>query len=330
MKTIADGVKVSVIVPVHNTATWLERCVDSLRRQTLRELEIVLVENGSTDGSAAACDALAAADARIRVLHLGRADLSRARNAGLEVAAAPYVGFVDSDDYVEPDMFELLWTAVVRYDAEMACCDPIVEPEDAPQTVEPTACPEMSVRTPAEVLTELLLEERTPAVWLRLFDRRLFEGLPFPPDALFEDHRTLHRWVARCRRVVQVDRACYHYVQHGGSICHTFTPRKHYHFFLANYDRFEFVCGGDRIFDGAWPAAVYDRLVRSCLWNFKEAMRRERPADFSEPVRDMRGKLERIYRARLPLPRATRRRLWRVVRCWPFYYLIHFALRKKR
>ena len=97
--------KVSVIVPVHNTAPWLDRCVESVRAQTLRDIEIILVENRSTDASPELCDAYPAADARIRVLHLAEAGLSRARNAGLAVATAPYVGFVDSDDYIEPDMF---------------------------------------------------------------------------------------------------------------------------------------------------------------------------------------------------------------------------------
>ncbi len=81
--------KVSVIVPVHNTAQWLDRCVESVRAQTLRDIEIILVENRSTDASPELCDAYPAADARIRVLHLAEAGLSRARNAGLAVATAP-------------------------------------------------------------------------------------------------------------------------------------------------------------------------------------------------------------------------------------------------
>ena len=148
--------KVSVIVPVHNTAPWLDRCVESVRAQTLRDIEIILVENRSTDASPELCDAYPAADARIRVLHLAEAGLSRARNAGLAVATAPYVGFVDSDDYIEPDMFRRLYDAAVESGAQIAYGDLIYEEEGTPQPAEPAG--PVTVRMPDEVLCDLLLE----------------------------------------------------------------------------------------------------------------------------------------------------------------------------
>ena len=126
MKTETTA-KVSVIIPVHNTEKWLTRCVESVRQQTLADIEIILAENCSTDGSAELCDAYARKDDRIRVLHIDHADLSGARNAGLAVAQAKYIGFVDSDDYIEPDMFARLLDAAERCDAEMAYCDFISE-----------------------------------------------------------------------------------------------------------------------------------------------------------------------------------------------------------
>ena len=191
--------KVSVIVPVHNTAQWLDRCVESVRAQTLRDIEIILVENRSTDASPELCDAYPAADARIRVLHLAEAGLSRARNAGLAVATAPYVGFVDSDDYIEPDMFRRLYDAAVESGAQIAYGDLIYEEEGTPQPAE-SAGP-VTVRTPDEVLCDLLLERISASACTKLFDRTLFEGLQFPLDVWFEDHRVVHEWVARCRRI---------------------------------------------------------------------------------------------------------------------------------
>ena len=185
MKTETTA-KVSVIVPVHNTAKWLARCVESVRRQTLPDIEIILAENGSTDGSAELCDVYAREDGRIRVLHLAHADLSGARNAGLAVASAKYVGFVDSDDYLEPDMVARLLDAAERCDAEMAYCDFISEAEEAPQTV-PDSEVAPQLLTPQETLRELLLEKLSPAVWTKLFDRRLFGERQFPDDYFFED-----------------------------------------------------------------------------------------------------------------------------------------------
>ena len=102
--------KISVIVPVHNTEQYLEKCVRSLTSQTLKDIEIILVENASTDGSLSLCKALAAQDERISYVHSDVGDLAAARNLGLTIAASEYVAFVDSDDTVQPDMYETLYT----------------------------------------------------------------------------------------------------------------------------------------------------------------------------------------------------------------------------
>ena len=100
--------RVSIIVPVHNTEKYLEATVQSLLAQTLKDIEIILVENGSTDGSLALCHEVAKTDERIKVMHLDKGDLSYARNNGLTLATSEYVAFVDSDDTVRPEMYETL------------------------------------------------------------------------------------------------------------------------------------------------------------------------------------------------------------------------------
>ena len=110
---------VSIIVPVHNTADYLHKCIESLRSQTLQQIEIILVDNLSVDGSSEICDEYAKIDKRIKVLHLSIAGLSIARNAGMRIASAPYIGFVDSDDYVEPAMFEKMLDAMVQSDMNL-------------------------------------------------------------------------------------------------------------------------------------------------------------------------------------------------------------------
>ena len=111
--------KVSVIVPVYQVEAYLERCVDSLRRQTLEELEIILVDDGSPDGCPDACDRYAAEDRRVRVIHQSNQGAGPARNAGLSIATGDYVGFVDSDDYVLPEMFQRLYEAAETYGADL-------------------------------------------------------------------------------------------------------------------------------------------------------------------------------------------------------------------
>lgn len=114
--------KVSIIVPVYNSEAYLHQCVDSLLTQTLEDVEIVLVDDGSPDGSAAICDAYAAKDARVKVIHKQNGGLVSARIAGVNAAAAPYVGFVDGDDFAAPHMYETLYSAAAENDADIVCC----------------------------------------------------------------------------------------------------------------------------------------------------------------------------------------------------------------
>ncbi len=101
--------KVSVVVPVYNVEKYLERCIESIRNQTLEDIEIILVDDGSPDNCPKICDGFAEKDSRIKVIHKKNGGLSSARNAGIYAATGEYIGYIDSDDYAEPDMFEILY-----------------------------------------------------------------------------------------------------------------------------------------------------------------------------------------------------------------------------
>ena len=112
---------ISVIVPVYNVEKYLGKCVDSILAQTYENLEIILVEDGTKDNSGAICDAYAAKDSRIRVIHKENGGLSSARNAGMDIARGEYFGFVDSDDWIEPKMYETLLNLAEKYHADLVC-----------------------------------------------------------------------------------------------------------------------------------------------------------------------------------------------------------------
>ncbi len=112
----------SIIVPVYNREQFLERCVRSIEASTLQNIEIILVDDGSVDHSGALCDKLAEEDNRIFVIHQQNAGVSAARNRGLEKARGKYFAFVDSDDYIEPDMYDKMIAAMEEHDADMVCC----------------------------------------------------------------------------------------------------------------------------------------------------------------------------------------------------------------
>lgn len=113
---------ISVIVPVYKTEPYLKKCIDSLLCQTLKDIEIILVNDGSPDNSAAICDKYAALDARVKVIHKNNGGLSSARNAALDICSGDYIGFVDSDDFVAPNMFEELYQSSIMHNSDISIC----------------------------------------------------------------------------------------------------------------------------------------------------------------------------------------------------------------
>ena len=115
--------KVSVVVPIYNVEKYIEQCVDSIRNQTLEDIEIILVDDGSPDNCPQICDEYKKLDNRIKVVHKKNGGLSSARNAGMRVATGEYIGFVDSDDYIEVDMYEKMYNTAKKYDVDFVMCD---------------------------------------------------------------------------------------------------------------------------------------------------------------------------------------------------------------
>lgn len=113
--------KVSIIVPVYNVENYLSRCLNSLINQTLKDIEIICVNDGSTDGSSAILEEFAQKDSRIRIVNKENGGLSSARNEGLKYVTSDYVGFVDSDDWIEPDTYESALSAVQKTNADIVC-----------------------------------------------------------------------------------------------------------------------------------------------------------------------------------------------------------------
>lgn len=127
---------ISVIVPVYNVKPYLQKCVDSIRNQTYQNLEIILVDDGSTDGSGEMCDEYANKDSRVIALHQKNAGQGAARNLGLDTAHGEWVGFVDADDWIDLNYYEKLVQAAETADADMACCDRRIYDEEGNLTYE--------------------------------------------------------------------------------------------------------------------------------------------------------------------------------------------------
>lgn len=316
---------ISVIIPIHNTAEYLERCIESVRNQTLKELEIILVDNLSIDKSPVICDEYEKLDFRIRVLHLSIAGPSVARNAGIRIASAPYVGFVDSDDYLESTMYADMLKVLEQKQADMVYCNFCYEYEDNRiEQIYPNSG--MSYfRSSTEVLRDIICEQVSSSPCTKLFKKELFDSLLFPEGVFFEDHATVYRWVAECKNIVWIDRAYYHYIQREGSTCHTVDSVKHYHFFLAEYPRLEFIKRMN-LFEKEKEYEAVNFIIANCLYRFSEFMKGSQLEKNQYMLQDMRRKLK----AWLSMPsseieKKNYNRLWKITYIWAIYRRKHYS-----
>lgn len=209
---------ITVIVPVYNILEYLPRCVHSITAQTYQNLEVLLVDDGSTDGTGELCERLGAEDERIRVFHKENGGSSSARNLGLLHATGEYIGFVDSDDYIEPDMYEQLLSAVNEYSVGVAQIgrDEIDEQGNRlPNICEPPLQPE--IWESGDFLRELLLHKGDCSFCTKLIRRELFQEERFPEQKLNEDFNLLVRMLPRIGRIVSLPKQGYHVFYRIGS-----------------------------------------------------------------------------------------------------------------
>ncbi len=203
---------ISVIVPVYNIEKeYLERCIKSICSQTYKNLDIILVDDGSTDGSGAVCDRYVAEDSRIRVFHKENGGSSSARNLGIKEAKGEYIGFIDSDDYIEPDMYELLAQAVAKYDALMAQISRDEIDEQGNRMPDICIPPKEELRISSEdMMRELLMHSGDCSYCTRITHRALFVDREFPIGKLNEDFYLLTHMLTDITHLVILPKQCYH------------------------------------------------------------------------------------------------------------------------
>ncbi len=212
---------VSIIVPIYNMAAYLPKCLDSLRQQTYPHLEFILVDDGSTDSSADICRAYAAEDPRIKFLHQKNGGLSAARNTGLKMAGGAYLGFVDADDWVEPDMYAYLWEqGICSPDglppADIAICGYWFDWPAHKQAVSAVKAEKMDT---LQALRALLQDRKAQNyAWDKLYKAELFKGIKYPVGKTYEDIATTYKLFMRSKTIVILPQPKYHYMQRHDSI----------------------------------------------------------------------------------------------------------------
>lgn len=210
--------EISVVVPVYNVFHYLERCVKSLENQTKKIDQIILVDDGSTDESGALCDQLEKKYDNIDVIHKENGGLSSARNAGIDIAKGEYIGFIDSDDYVDAHMYEHLYKAMVKSGKDIACCGRYLIGEDSHITVEFTLDKEYSYSTQEAISAILLLEKIDVSACDKLYKKKMFANIRYPEGKISEDAAIIFDIVSNSNGIVHVGKPYYYYWFRSGSI----------------------------------------------------------------------------------------------------------------
>ena len=208
----------SIIVPIYNIMDCLPRCVRSICHQTYENLEIILVDDGSTDGTGALCDQLAKEDDRIKVLHKENGGSSSARNMGIEASKGAYIGFVDSDDYIEPEMYETLFQQIQKTGMQIAQVARHEIAEDGTEL--PPVCFAANTDyaySAEEFLRELLMHRGDCSFCTKLIDRALFQEHRFPIGVLNEDFNLLVHMLQHTSGVASSPRQMYDVYYRTGS-----------------------------------------------------------------------------------------------------------------
>lgn len=212
---------ISVIVPVYNGEKYLPVCMKCLLEQTYQALEIILVNDGSRDGSGALCDGYAAADPRVRVFHQENQGVSSARNKGLDLATGKYVAFVDADDYVEPDYFERLHEDLVSHDADISSCDyrEVISGDVADSAI-PFVAESRLITNKASYFADMILarEAYWSTITAKLYYRELIGDTRFRASFRYgEDHVFLFELFTKAPKVYQDTYQGYYYVRNESS-----------------------------------------------------------------------------------------------------------------
>lgn len=308
----------SIIVPVYDVENYLQKCIDSILAQTFTDFELILVEDGSPDGCPALCDAAAAKDARVRVIHQKNGGLSAARNAGLDAARGAWISFVDSDDYIAPEMYETLYQAVQSTGADLALCD-YAEVDETGRL-----CPQMHVSLSGTELTGRELLQKASALmvqlaWNKLYRRAIFAQLRYPEGKLNEDLFLIPEVCLQIQKAVVVPKTLYYYVQRGNSIMGKNKTLRHYDGTQAAYQYWNCLAE-NKVYEALANAAQYVMgSVSRVYWQLPPALRK---APYSKEMLRMQFDVVRDTRKYCAVPLKLRWQSWLLWRCPQIYGLL--------
>lgn len=253
--------KISIVVPIYKVEQYLRRCLDSLVSQTYKNIEVILVDDESPDGSGQICEEYASKYSYFRVIHQKNMGLSGARNSGTKIATGDYVTYVDSDDFVTPKYVEYLVNLIELYDAEVSIAAFFYQYEDKPlkecKREDFSEC-----LTPVQTLRRMNYNKGlSVTAWAKMYKRELVLRYPYPVGRIYEDVATTYKIIGDCKRVAYGNQQIYYWIQRMDSIMHASFSEKQYDGLLSASEQLQYV---KEKFPEAEDAAKY-RFAAKCV-----------------------------------------------------------------
>lgn len=219
--------EISIIVPVYKVEQWLNRCVESILNQTFVDFELLLIDDGSPDNCPQMCDEWAKKDSRIKVIHKKNGGASSARNVGLREATGYYIGFVDSDDWIEPDMYKDLHIEMRKNNADMAICEMFRDKRKERAIIEDKNIQIWDKKKCLDHFFRLNGEEDTHCIWNRLIKRDLLKDFSFIEGKMNEDVHACFMFASLSNKIVYTKSRYYHYTFNESGVTNSkFTVQK--------------------------------------------------------------------------------------------------------
>ena len=290
---------ISIIVPIYKVEKYLERCICSILNQTYKNIEVILVDDGSPDNCGKICDEYSMKDNRIKVIHKENGGLSSARNAGLKIATGDYIGFVDSDDWIEHTMYERLIANAVKYDAQISVGGVVdlLELEDGYEVRKTTFNGNVKIECldKKDAMKKFFLESWS--AWDKIYKRDVHKDIMFPEGKINEDEAIAMRILDRCDKIVYTNEVFYNYISRPNSITTSKFSEKKLDWYINCKNNLKFI-------NENYPElSIYAqvRFCKSIMWSLR-CIALEK-TDFKnitkKLVKDLRDNKEEILRNKL-------------------------------
>lgn len=297
---------ISIIVPVYNVEKYLDKCIESIVNQTYTSLEIILIDDGSSDNCPAICDNWAEKDNRIKVIHKSNGGLSDARNCGIAASTGKHIAFVDSDDYIEPDMYEKLSKTMLSTASDVVFCKHRSVYENEQYAVSSADSYDITEYAPQDAMSALIDDKIRQVVWNKLYKAELIKDTPFDVGKCHEDEFWSYKIIGKSSKTTGIDYTGYNYLQRENSIMNN-------NYTMKRFDAVEAKILRQKYLDSKYPELSQKgriNLIFTCIYhgqlslkNFSQSEQKLAFSFLKKPVKEHIDKLDFTFLT-------TKEKLW--------------------